>query len=110
MIQAVLNPASARPKAARRPAPPAPLIEQALEPTLYVTCTKVENNSHDNSIVLMLNEWIFPRRPRLASIRLGNKYVVKLAYLDLLGLDRVGRHDSMRGGRGVELTTMWKCP
>jgi hypothetical protein len=33
-----------------------------------------------------------------------------VTYLDLLGLDRVRRYDSMCGGGRVEGTTLGKCP
>ena len=60
-MQAVLNPASARPKAARRPAPPAPLHgEDETDPTI-----EVEACLHDDSIEFMFNERIFAGRPRL---------------------------------------------
>jgi hypothetical protein len=39
-----------------------------------------------------------------------NEYVNELAYIDLLGLDRVGRHDSTHGSGRVERTTVRKCP
>jgi hypothetical protein len=38
-----------------------------------------------------------------------NEYVDELTYLDLLGLDRVGRHDSTHGSGRVERTTVRKC-
>ena len=60
-MQAVLNPASARPKAARRPAPPAPLHgENETGPSI-----EVEACLHDDSIEFMLDEGIFGGRPRL---------------------------------------------
>ena len=60
-MQAVLNPASARPKAARRPAPPAPLQwENETDPNI-----EVEACLHYDSIEFMLDEWIFAGRPRL---------------------------------------------
>ena len=64
-MQAVLNPASARPKAARRPAPPAPLHgEDETVPTI-----EVEACLHDDSIEFMLNEGIFAGRPRLKKLK-----------------------------------------
>lgn len=54
-MQAVFRPASARPKAARRPAPPAPLICYKL----LIETNQSRENAHYDSIVFMLNEGVF---------------------------------------------------
>lgn len=54
-MHAVLNPASARPNAARRPAPPAPLQVRAsgLKFGTYIIAALY---SHDDGIVFVFNE------------------------------------------------------
>ena len=61
-MHAVLKPASAKPKAARRPAPPAPLQNALVE---AFGDTVSPRNLHDNGIVLVLNEGVLATFPGL---------------------------------------------
>jgi len=76
----------------------------------------LEDDSHDNGVIFMFNEWILPGRPRLSHTRqhvstTGVQYIDGLdTDLDLLGLDRVGRYDSTRGRGGMKGATLGKCP
>ncbi len=62
VMQAVLKPASARPKAARRPAPPAPLKWVVIS-NRYIVMRR--ESSHDDSIEFMFDQWVLSRGPGL---------------------------------------------